>query len=153
MTENKHSNEEDARIVYADIIDMPHRTSPTRKHMSLYDRASQFSPFAALSGYDDMVTEEARIVDNRIELDPSEIECLNRKLELIAEEVKKGSHPVVTITYFVKDPFKAGGSYQTIKESVRKVDTPEQKLILEKKTENPGIHMTINFGDILDIIL
>jgi len=66
MSEKKHSNEKDARVVYADIIDMPHWTSPTRPHMSLYDRAAQFSPFAALSGYDDMVAEEARKVNNSV---------------------------------------------------------------------------------------
>ena len=151
MAENKHSNDEDARIVYADIIDMPHWTSPTRKHMSLYDRAAQFSPFAALSGYDEMVTEEARIVDNRIELDPSEIERINRKLELISEAVKSGSHPVITVTYFVKDPLKAGGSYQTIKETVRKVDVQKQQLIFEKKTETAGNYLTKDFEDVLDI--
>ena len=59
--------EEEAQGVYADIIDMPHWTSPTRKHMSLYDRAAQFAPFAALAGYEDMVAEEAKAVNNRNE--------------------------------------------------------------------------------------
>ena len=152
MSGKKPLNEEDARTVYADIIDMPHWTSPTRPQMSLYDRAAQFSPFAALTGYDDMVNEEARFVDNRIELDPSEIELINRKLELISDAVKTGSHPVVTVTYFVNDPLKAGGSYQTIKEAIRYVDAREQKLILDRKTETTGTHMAIEFGDILEII-
>ena len=134
---DKTGREEDARIVYADIIDMPHWTSPTRNHMSLYDRAAQFAPFAALSGYDDMVNEEARFVDNRIELDESEIENLNRKLELIAQAIRDGYSPVVTVTFFVKDRFKAGGSYRTLTETVRKVDSQEHKLIFEKKTHNP----------------
>jgi len=151
MSEKKPLSEEDARIVYADIIDMPHWTSPTRKHMSLYDRAAQFSPFAALTGYDDMVIEEARIVDNKIELDASEIEVINRKLELISDAVNHGSHPVVSITYFVKDPLKPGGSYQNIEEAVKKVDTHEQKLVLDRLTGMAGTNMTIDFGDILDI--
>jgi hypothetical protein len=59
MTKGIQQNEPDARIVYADIIDLPRHQSATRPHMSLYDRAAQFAPFAALSGYDEMITEEA----------------------------------------------------------------------------------------------
>ena len=151
MSVKKQLNEEDARIVYADIIDMPHWTSPTRKHMSLYDRAAQFSPFAALTGYDDMVIEEARNVDNKIELDASQIEIINRKLEEISDAIDQGRHPVLSITYFVKDPLKAGGSYQNIEEAVRKVDIHEQKLVLERITGPAGTCMMIDFADILDI--
>lgn len=151
MSEKKPSNEENAKIVYADIIDLPHWTSPTRRHMSLYDRAAQFSPFAALSGYDDMVTEEARLVDNRIELDQSEIERLNHKLESIANAVANGENPVITITYFVRDPFKAGGSYHTIKEAVRKIDIYTHELILARKTESTGTYAAIDIRDILEL--
>ena len=61
------SKEPDPRIVYADIIDLPHHQSAKRKHMSLHDRAAQFAPFAALVGYDEMVDEEARLTDRQIE--------------------------------------------------------------------------------------
>ncbi len=151
MSDKKTPPEENARIIYADIIDLPHWTSPTHRHMSLYDRAAQFAPFAALSGYDDMVTEEARLVDNKIELDESEIENLNHKLELISNAVINGENPVVTITYFVKDPIKSGGTYQTIKEAVRKVDIHAQKLILSKKTGIAGSYAAIDIGDILEL--
>lgn len=60
------NKEPDPRIVYADIIDLPHHQSSTHPHMSLYDRAAQFAPFAALTGYDDMITEEARKINDSI---------------------------------------------------------------------------------------
>ena len=60
------NKEPDPRIVYADIIDLPHHQSTTHPHMSLYDRAAQFAPFAALTGYDDMITEEARKTNDSI---------------------------------------------------------------------------------------
>ena len=92
----------DPRTVYADIIDHPHWQSKSRPHMSLYDRAAQFSPFAALTGYDDMVSEEARIVERRVEPSEDEAERLNRELSLIHDTIEKGTYPTVSITYFFK---------------------------------------------------
>ena len=66
MTKGITEKEPDPRIVYADIIGLPHHQSPTRPHMSLYDRAAQFAPFAALTGYDDMIVEEVRETDTRV---------------------------------------------------------------------------------------
>jgi hypothetical protein len=63
MTKGITNKEPDPEIVYADIFHHPHWQSPTRPHMSLYDRAAQFAPFAALTGYEDMVSEEARRVE------------------------------------------------------------------------------------------
>ena len=60
LTKGYRKNEPDSRIVYKDIIDMPHHQSLTHPHMSLYDRAAQFAPFAALTGYEDMINEEAQ---------------------------------------------------------------------------------------------
>ena len=64
MAKGITGQEPDARIVYSDIIDMPHHQSETHPHMSLYDRAAQFAPFAALTGYEDMINEEARNVNS-----------------------------------------------------------------------------------------
>ena len=77
------NKDQNGRIVYADIYNLPHFQSKTRPHMSLYDRAAQFAPFAALTGYDEMVTEEARLTDKPIELSEAELEVLNRKIELV----------------------------------------------------------------------
>lgn len=86
-------NKENPREVYADIIDLPHHQSKTRPHMSLYDRAAQFSPFAALSGYDNMVREEARLTDSERELPESELELLNKKMSLIMDVIEEKQYP------------------------------------------------------------
>ena len=119
--------------------------------MSLYDRAAQFAPFAALTGYDDMVNEEARIVDNKIELDDEAIENLNLKLGLISDAIDDGEKPSVSITCFVQDPLKAGGRYETVTERIRKVDAIDQKIILEKKTGVADMYATIDIKNVLEI--
>ena len=151
MTKGITGHEPDPRAIYADIIDLPHHQSDVHKHMSLYDRAAQFAPFAALTGYDDMVEEEGRLVDNKIELDGSELEILDQKLKVIAEEIDNGSAPEVTITYFVPDLFKEGGSYKTITDVIKKVDNVSRHLVLERKEGVAGMNATINISDILEI--
>lgn len=123
-------NNESGKNKYADIFDLPHHQSATRKHMSLYDRAAQFSPFAALSGYDDMVKEEARHTDHEIELSENEIEIINSVLAEINIMIENGGHPTVTITYFKPDPHKEGGSYVTITGIVKRVSDVDKRLIL-----------------------
>ncbi|WP_022766420.1 hypothetical protein [Butyrivibrio sp. XPD2006] len=151
MTKGITGHEPDPRAIYADIIDKQHWQSPTRPHMSLYDRAAQFAPFAALTGYDDMVGEEARLVDNKIELDNSELEILNGKLGIIADAIAEGRAPEVSITYFVPDLLKDGGSYKTITEVIKKIDNVRQQLVLERKTGVAQMNMTIDIKDILEI--
>jgi len=151
MAKEITGKEPDPREVYRDIIDHPHWESPTHPPMSLYDRAAQFSPFAALSGYDDMIDEEARMVDNRIELSEEEKWELNRKLGLIDEAIHRGIRPVVTITYFVPDPLKPGGMYQTDTEKIRRVDAINGIILLDRKVTTGGSYMEIPIGDILDI--
>ena len=146
------NNEPDPRVVYADIIDLPHHQSAVRPHMSLYDRAAQFSPFAALSGYEDMVDEEARLVDNRIEPGEEDVEQLERALAAIRDEIGSGSRPAVTVTYFIPDPLKPGGRYETITETVKRIDSVSRTLVLEKKTGRAGMNMEIRFDDILEIL-
>ena len=151
MTKGITGKEPDPSIVYADIIDHPHWQSPTRPHMSLYDRAAQFAPFAALTGYDDMVSEEARLVDNKIELGDAELEKLNQKLNLINDVIRDGLHPTVSITYFVPDPLKAGGKYDTVEDQIKIVDTVKGKLVL-MRTEGYGhMNVEIDLRDILEI--
>ena len=151
MTKGITGHEPDSRAIYADIIDKPHWQSKAHPHMSLYDRAAQFAPFAALTGYDDMVEEEARLVDNRIELDSSELEILNRKLGIIADAIAKGRAPEVSVTYFVPDLLKDGGSYETITEVIKRIDNVRQQLVLERRTGVAQMNMTINIKDILEI--
>ena len=142
---------EDTRVVYADIIDHPHHQSETRTHMSLYDRAAQFSAFDALAGYSDMITEEARLTEGEISLDDNAVELLNRKLALIADAIESGQHPTVTFTVFVPDQVKAGGKYEEITEKVKRIDATEQKVILERKREKSGINDSLNLSRIISI--
>ena len=151
MTKGIAKNEPDSRVVYADIIDHPHWQSPTRPHMSLYDRAAQFSPFAALTGYDDMVNEEARTVVHKIELEESEMIRLSRKLSLIKDTLMKGNVPHVSITYFIPDPLKSGGRYETEIVQIRKVDAVNKKVVLMKTEGYGNPNVEIDMRDILEI--
>ena len=116
---------EDPKTVYADIIGLPHHQSADRNHMSLYDRAAQFAPFAALVGYDEMVKEEARLTGSQIELSDTDLDILNRKLGIIIDAVSKKQHPEITFTYFMPDATKEGGEYTEMTGFVRKIDTVE----------------------------
>ena len=151
MTKGGNGKEPDPREVYADIIGHPHWVSPKHPPMSLYDRAAQFAPFAALAGYEDMIGEEARLVDNRIELPQEELEDLNRKLNRISEKISSGTRPELTVTYFVPDPMKPGGVYETITEKARRVDAVSGILQLDRKATAAGSYMEIRIEDILEI--
>ena len=129
---------------YDDIIDLPHHQSVTRPHMSGMDRAAQFSPFAAIVGYDRAVKETARLTEQRMELDADAIEQLNEKLRQLQEQI--GEQPKAVITYFVEDRKKQGGAYVTAAGTVRKLRPFEREIVLEDGT-------TIPFEDIIEIEL
>lgn len=113
---------------YDDIIDMPHHVSKTRPHMSIEDRAAQFSPFAAMVGHDDAIEETARLTDARIELDEDRKTRINEKLQLVAENLGTGME--VTITHFVPDLKKAGGEYVTKTGVIKKIDVDARSLVM-----------------------
>lgn len=113
---------------YDDIIDMPHHVSKTRPHMSIEDRAAQFSPFAAMVGHDDAIEETARLTDARIELDEDRKARINEKLQMVAENL--GTDMEVAITYFVPDAMKAGGEYVTKVGVVKKIDMDARSLVM-----------------------
>ena len=96
--------------------------------MSLYDRAAQFAPFKALTGYEDDVVETARLTDDRIDLDEDRIEQLDARLQLLEEHLAEA--PSVSITYFKPDARKDGGSYETATGVVKKIDTVRRVLVL-----------------------
>ena len=137
-------SDNNARKVYSDIIDLPYSPSPGRSHMSLYDRAAQFAPFAALVGYDDMVKEEARLTDAESSLSENEIDILNQKLMLIADAVEERSRPEITVIYFEPDSRKEGGSYSEFTGTVKKIDPIERKLVFYaengQSNENPSLY-------------
>ena len=100
----------DARIEYADIIDREHPVSAKHPPMSRLNRAAQFAPFAALTGYDDLIRESERETDARTELDESGLEALDRKLVWL---LRQADPPEASFTFFVPDGKKAGGAYET----------------------------------------
>lgn len=151
MTKGIKSNEPDARIVYADIIRLPHWQSPTHTQMSAYERAAQFSSFNALEGYEDMVGEEARVVDTQEELTETEMEILNQKINLIADVIEDGHHPILTFTYFLNDSMKQGGSYVTMTERVRKIDAVGKKIQLFRTVGVSKSYMELEMDKIKDI--
>lgn len=112
---------------YDDILDLPHHQSSTKPHMSISNRAAQFSPFAALTGYDDEIQETARLTDEKIELSDNAKEQLDKKLRIIAEHLDQ--RPTVSITHFVRDARKDGGSYTTYTGIVKRIDKLEQKVV------------------------
>lgn len=119
----------DQKNPYADIISLPHHKAYDRPHMSLYDRAAQFSPFAALAGFEDVIVEAGRMTERKIELSESEKIMLNQKLALIDKVIHDGHHPVITLVYFVPDALKNGGEYQEFTGQVRQIDTIEGKVV------------------------
>ena len=111
---------------YDDIIDMPHHVSDTRPHMPLIDRAAQFSPFAALTGYDEAVTETARLTDTMLELDDTQKEVISNQLRVLQENMKE--QPLVSATYFVPDSKKAGGAYLSTIGRLKHIDEIKQEI-------------------------
>ena len=131
---------------YADIINLPHHQAADRPHMSLYDRAAQFSPYAALVGYDDMVKETARQTDSKLELGDAEKALLDQKLTLISDVIEDGCHPTITVVYFVPDAFKEGGAYDEFTGSVKKVDAVDRQIIfLAANGRSSGKSIGIDF--------
>ena len=117
---------------YDDIIYLPHHVSQNHPQMPLRDRAAQFAPFAALTGYEAAVGETARQTVERRELDAQEAEELNRRLTDLAARLK--DRPEVTIEYFVPDERKAGGAYVTVTGVVQNISVPEKTLVMEDGT-------------------
>lgn len=113
---------------YEDIVDLPHHVSKKYPQPTMADRAARFAPFAAITGYEEMVLEEARITDARIELDENSKAALNEKLNMILEFLDE--QPEVSITYFEPDKKKAGGAYITITGTVKRIDEYEHLVIM-----------------------
>ena len=113
---------------YDDIINLPHHVSTVHTHMSLHDRAAQFLPFAALTGYEDAIKETGRLTEERISLSESEIESLNERLHILLEG--QHSQSKIAVTYFVPDEKKAGGAYETTEGYVKRIDEYRRVLVM-----------------------
>ena len=113
---------------YDEIMGLPHHVSKTRPQMPMSDRAAQFAPFAALTGYDSAIKETGRLTDERIELDEEALTALDMKFQILMEALEE--EPEVSITYFKPDERKAGGSYLKVTGTLKKLDEYERILML-----------------------
>ena len=121
---------------YRDLIGMEHHRSSKHPHMSMRDRAAQFSPFAALTGYDEEIDEAARLTSDRLELDEAQMELISSELTRAAKALEKNrregraEEPAARITYFVPDVRKQGGEYVTAETEIKKIDPLKRTLVL-----------------------
>ncbi len=132
------------KFPYEDIINLPHHQSAVHPHMSRSDRAAQFSPFAALTGYGQAIRETERFVEQKIEPDEDCMAELNEKLQFIQENLPL--KPKARFLYFVKDEKKEGGAYVSVEGVIKKIDLYEMAVIMESGTAIP-------MDDILEIVL
>lgn len=113
---------------YKDIFNLPHHVSSTRPQMSMMDRAAQFSPFAALTGYDAAIKETGRLTEDKIEMDEESFNMLNLKFQILRDRIDE--EPEVTFVYFKPDDLKAGGAYQRQTGIVKKIQEFERQIVL-----------------------
>ena len=127
---------------YEDMLYLEPPVSKIHRKMSISERAAQFMPFAALTGYEDVIRESSRITQRRIELSETEIEELKHKLEFL--HVHEKENPLIKVMYFLQDLKKNGGSYQTVEKQLHRIDDIEKKVIFKDRT-------TIQFDDIISV--
>ena len=120
---------------YNEIMGLPHHVSKNRPQMPMSDRAAQFAPFAALTGYDAAIKETGRLTDERIELDVEALSALDMKYQILMEALDEA--PEVTITYFRPDERKAGGKYVSAVGAVKKIDDFERRITMRDGTRIP----------------
>lgn len=120
---------------YDEIMGLPHHVSKTRPQMPMSDRAAQFAPFAALTGYDSAIKETGRLTNERIELDEDALTALNVKYQFLMDALDE--EPEIKITYFKPDKRKAGGEYVSAIGAVKKVDDFERLITMQDGTRIP----------------
>ena len=130
------------KFLYEDIVNLPPHISKKHPQPTMMDRAARFAPFAAITGYEEMVLEEARITEERIDLDEGTLSILNEKLNMIQEFIDE--EPEVTITYFEPDKKKSGGAYVSVTGIVKRIDEYEHIVLM-----NDGKRIPI--GEIYDV--
>ena len=121
--------------VYDDILHLTRPQSKKHRPMPMEDRAAQFLPFAALTGYDAAVSETARLTEARVELDPQEAERLGERLAELAKQQKE--QPELSLLYYVPDARKAGGAYVTVSGRLRKITDFPRCIYLTDGSEIP----------------
>lgn len=115
---------------YGDIITRSRPCSKTHAPMSRMQRAAQFAPFAALTGYKEEVKEAARLTSEEMLMEETQLERLNEKIHYLTSGVYKNAE--ITITYFEPDEKKQGGSYLTETDLLKKIDEYHKELIMNQ---------------------
>ena len=128
---------------YDDMLDLPHHTSPRHPRMSLRDRAAQFAPFSALTGYDDVIDETARLTDGRIEMSEDARAVLDMKQKMLQRRIAE--QPRITVVHFVSDQRKSGGSYRSFTGNLLRMDEFEREMVFADGTR-------IKVSDIIEIM-
>ena len=113
---------------YDDIIRLPHPTSRKHPRMSMEERAAQFAPFAALTGFGGVIRETGRLTDKQVELGESDQVELERVLTFLNSQEEE--HPMIKVTYFLPDTYKEGGTYVTVTGHLKRIDQVEGALLL-----------------------
>lgn len=119
--------------LYDDMIALPHYRSQARTHMTLRERAAQFSPFAALSGYEAAIAEQGRLTEARVELDEQEKELIGRALR----DLQRRLPAEAELVYFVPDAKKTGGAYVTAAGRILRIDARTRVIAMEDGREIP----------------
>mgnify|MGYP000540154765 FL=1 len=135
---------------YDKIMGLPHHVSKTRPQMPMSDRAAQFAPFAALTGYDAAIKETGRLTDERIELDVEALSALDMKYQLLMEALDEA--PEVTITYFRPDERKAGGKYVSAVGAVKKIDDFERRITMQDGAKIPMDDVLSIEGELFSVL-
>lgn len=135
---------------YNEIMWLPHHVSKTRPQMPMSDRAAQFAPFAALTGYDAAIKETGRLTDERIELDVEALSALDMKYQLLMEALDEA--PEVTITYFQPDERKAGGKYVSAVGAVKKIDDFERRITMQDGAKIPMDDVLSIEGELFSVL-
>lgn len=135
---------------YEDIMNLPHHVSTSHPRMAIYDRAAQFSPFAALTGHDEAIKETSRLTNQRIELEESSKQLLDARLQILINHLN--SHPEIEVTYFIPDEKKEGGCYTTQNGRVTKIDTARYLLYLEENQFIPIKEIISLNGDLFQSV-
>ena len=135
---------------YDEIMGLPHHVSKTRPQMPMSDRAAQFAPFAALTGYDAAIKETGRLTDERIELDVEALSALDMKYQLLMEALDEA--PEVTITYFQPDERKAGGKYVSAVGVVKKIDDFERRITMQDGAKIPMDDVLSIEGELFSVL-
>lgn len=135
---------------YDEIMGLSHHVSKTRPQMPMSDRAAQFAPFAALTGYDSAIKETGRLTDERIELDVEALSALDMKYQLLMEALDEA--PEVIITYFRPDERKAGGKYVSAVGAVKKIDDFERRITMQDGAKIPMDDVLSIEGELFSVL-